>query len=61
MKTRIMNNILYIEIPLQEPEKSKSGKTLIVASTGGFAKTTAEVDGKPVSINLNAFIPASKE
>lgn len=58
MKARIMNNTLYIEIPLQTPTPSKTGKTLIVASTGGFAVTTAEVDGKQVSINLNAFVSA---
>jgi len=56
VKATIKDNVLIIEIPLQAPEKSKSGKTLIVASTGGFAKTAAEVNGKQVSINLNAFI-----
>jgi hypothetical protein len=58
MKARIMNGVLTIEIPLQTPTPSKTGKTLIVASTGGFTVTTAEVDGKQVSINLNAFVAA---
>jgi len=48
---------LVIRIPLQDPKPSKTGKTLLVASTGGFQKTTAEVDGKPVTVGVNAFIP----
>jgi hypothetical protein len=36
---------------------SQSGKTLVVASTRGNLKTTAMIDGKPVTVGLNAYIP----
>ena len=52
----IKDNNLVITIPLQKPELSSTGKTYIVASTRGFAHTTAVVDGKPVSVSVNAYI-----
>jgi hypothetical protein len=56
MKVEIKNKKLYIEIDLEEPTPSSSGKTLVVASTHGNTITTAEVNGKPVTIGLNAYI-----
>ena len=56
MNVEIKNNKLCIEIDLEKPTPSSSGKTLVVASTRGNALTTVEVDGKPVTIGLNAYI-----
>ena len=56
MKVEIKDNKLYIEIDLQTPTPSTSGKTLVVASTRGNTVTSAMVDGKPVTIGLNAYI-----
>ena len=56
MKVEIKNKKLYIEIDLEEPTRSASGKTLVVASTHGNTVTTAEVNGKLVTIGLNAYI-----
>ncbi len=56
MKVEIKENKLYIEIDLEEPTPSSSGKTLVVASTRGNTVTTAQVNGKPVTIGLNAYI-----
>jgi hypothetical protein len=56
MTATIENGILKIEIPLERPEPSKSGKTLIVATSHGIQQTSATVNGKHVSIGLNAFI-----
>jgi hypothetical protein len=56
MNVEIKNNKLYIEIDLEKPTPSSSGKTLVVASTRGNVVTSAEVDGKPVTIGLNAYI-----
>lgn len=56
MNVEIKDNKLYIEIDLQEPTPSSSGKTLVVASTRGNVVTSAQVDGKPVTIGLNAYI-----
>jgi hypothetical protein len=56
MNVEIKNNKLYIEIDLETPTPSASGKTLVVASTRGNAVTTAKVNDKPVIIGLNAYI-----
>ena len=47
---------LTIEVPVSL-RPSKSGKTMLVASSGGNVTTTATVDGKPVTVGLNAYIP----
>ena len=58
MKATIENGELVIRIPVQDPPRpSKTGKTLIVATSGGNVATTANVDGKPVIVGLNAYIP----
>lgn len=49
-------NELVIRIPLQTPQPSASGKTLIVATSSGITTTSATINGKPVKIGLNAFI-----
>lgn len=46
---------LTISLPIQR-QQSKSGKSLLVASSGGIKATTVQVDGKPVQVGLNAFI-----
>jgi hypothetical protein len=56
MNVEIKDNKLFIEIDLETPTPSSSGKTLILASTHGNTVTTAQVDGKPVIIGLNAYI-----
>ena len=51
---------LTITLPLEEnPVASKSGKNLTVASTRGNFRSDAEVDGKPVTVGVNAYIPAN--
>jgi hypothetical protein len=50
MTVEIKNNKLCIEIDLEKPTPSSSGKTLVVASTRGNTVTSVEVDGKPVTI-----------
>lgn len=53
----IEKNELVIRIPLNSPPvPSASGKTLVVASTRGNVRTDIEIDGKPVTIGLNAYI-----
>lgn len=47
---------LVLTMDLQAATPSKSGKTKIVATTGGFVQTIAKVDGQPVSVSVNAFI-----
>ncbi len=56
MQATIEGNMLVIRIPMQTPAPSASGKTLIVASSGGNKATTATVNGKPVVVGLNAYL-----
>jgi len=58
MKAEIKGNDLVITIPMQEPTPSASGKTLVIASTHGNMSTTLMVQGKPVTVGLNAYIKA---
>jgi hypothetical protein len=56
MNVEIRDKKLCIEIDLEEPTPSASGKTLVVASTRGNTVTTAEINGKLITIGLNAYI-----
>ena len=56
MKAEIKDGNLVVTIPMQEPAPSASGKTLVVASSRGNKATTAEVNGKPITIGFNAYI-----
>ena len=56
MTVEVKGNKLYIEIDLETPTPSTSGKTLVVASSRGNVVTTAEWAGKPITIGLNAYI-----
>jgi len=56
METKIENGNPVISIPLHAPRPSATGKTLIVASTGGNVVTSATIDGKPVAVGLNAYV-----
>jgi hypothetical protein len=57
MKVTIENNELVIRMPVQNPpQPSKSGKTLIIATSSGNVTTSCMVDGKPVIIGVNAYI-----
>lgn len=56
MTAKIEGNNLVITIPMTTPRPSASGKTLVVASSGGNKATAAIVDGKPVTIGVNAYI-----
>ena len=56
MTVEINNGKLCIEIDLETPTPSSSGKTLVVASTHGNTVTNVMIEGKPVTIGLNAYI-----
>jgi len=52
MKATIKDNTLHVEIPLQRPTPSATGKTLTVATSRGNQPTEARIDGKPVIVGL---------
>ena len=57
MKARIEGGKLIVEIDMQAPTPSASGKTQVIASSHGNQTTEAEVNGKKVVVGLNAYIP----
>lgn len=46
---------LVIKLPVDK-KPSKTGKSILIASSGGNKQTTLVVDGQPVFVGLNAFI-----
>jgi hypothetical protein len=55
---KIEGNELVMRLPLNDkPERSASGKTLVVASTRGNKETDCVVNGKRVIVGINAYIP----
>lgn len=64
MNGKIKDGTLVLELPLQKPKVSKSGKTLIVASSRGVQRLAAKLGGKNVCVTVNAFIypdPAAED
>lgn len=60
MQATIANNKLTITIDLaKELVPSSTGKSLIVASSGGWTGTAAEVNGQNVSVNVTAIVKNS--
>jgi hypothetical protein len=57
METKLEGNFLVIRLPLQQARPSKTGKTLVIASTGAPVKTGAEHKGKTITVNVSAWIP----
>jgi hypothetical protein len=56
MNGKIQDGHLIIEVPLQEPEMSSTGKTRVVASSHGVQRLAVQVDGKNVYVTANAFV-----
>jgi hypothetical protein len=61
MEARIEDGKLVIELSLEKPRPSSTGKTLLVASTRGVQRTTARLKGKTISMVVNAFIPRDRD
>jgi hypothetical protein len=57
-QVKVEGTNLVITIPMQQPTPSASGKTLVVASTHGNQVTSTLVNGKAVTLGLNAYIRA---
>jgi hypothetical protein len=55
LKQKIEDNKLIITCDLEAPTPSASGKTLVVASIRGNMKTDLTVNGKALTIGLNAY------
>ena len=59
MTARLEGKKLIIEIDCEPtPRPSATGKTLVVASSHGNQATTTQVNGKPLTVGVNAYIRA---
>ena len=47
---------LRIEMPIEKPTPSRSGKTMIVASTHGNLTTDVRCRRRPIVVSVNAFV-----
>ncbi len=57
MKVELKDGNLVITMPINpNPSPSASGKTLVVASSSGNKQTDVIVNGKNVTIGVNAYI-----
>lgn len=62
LQVRQRGNVLRIELPLEEPTSSNSGKTMLVASTHGGKTTEVFYKGSRIVVNASAFIyPEAKQ
>ena len=60
MKVEVKNGRIIISLKLWKPTASKSGKTLLVASTRGVRRSTVKIGGRWVRIIAHAFIDVGR-
>jgi len=62
MKAEIKGENLVVTIPLLKPLKpSKTGRTLLVATSAGNKEVACKVNGQNIRIGLNAFVYPSPQ
>jgi len=61
LKMQQNGNVVKIELPLEKPKPSKSGKTMVVASTHGVKTTEVRYKGRNIVVVANAFIYPNKK
>ena len=60
MKVEVKNGRIIISLKLRKPTASKSGKTLLVASTLGVRRSSVKMRDKWVRVIAHAFIDANR-
>jgi hypothetical protein len=57
MKVTIRRGIMFIKLPVINPSrKSKTGKSLLVATSRGPRRTALRYEKKPLIVNVNAYV-----
>jgi hypothetical protein len=57
MKAKVRKNILHIWLPIIDPPRlSKSGKTLLIASSNGPKRTALKINGKPAIAIVTVYV-----
>jgi hypothetical protein len=60
IRVKQKGNVLRIELPLEKPKPSTSGKSMLVASTHGVKTTEVFCEGRRIAVNASAFIYPKK-
>jgi len=60
MKAIVENGYLILHLKLQKPHPSKSGKSMLIATTRGPRRTNLKWKGKTVRVIANAFYDKAK-
>jgi hypothetical protein len=60
MEVRIKRNTLHIMLDLEDPTPSATGKTEVVAGTGGRWRSGLKINGKPLWLIATAYIYPDK-
>lgn len=55
IKVKHDGETLKIYLPIEKPHASRSGKSMLIASTYGPKTTTVEYDGRKIVVVANAF------
>jgi len=55
MQVKIEQGNLIIELPIV-PHPSKTGKTIVIATSAGNQPTTCQFQGQVVTVGVNAYI-----
>jgi hypothetical protein len=61
IKVKQHGKTLVVEMPLEKPVPSKSGKTLLLASTHGVITTDIQFSGRQIALVANAFVYPKKK
>jgi hypothetical protein len=62
MKFRMRSGIIIITLPVIDPARpSKSGKTLLVATSRGGRRTSLRSHGRPVFVNANVYVRPAEQ
>ena len=57
LEAKIEDGHLVVRVPMQTPKPSATGKTLVVATTGGNQALTTTEDGKAaIYVGVNAYV-----
>lgn len=57
MTATIEKNELVLRLPINR-RPSKTGKNIVIASTNGNVPSTLQVEGKTVTVGVNAYFKA---
>jgi hypothetical protein len=59
-RAKLKDKVLVIELPLQEPKISASGKGIVVASTRGPLDTGIDFKGSDIFVVANTYVKNPK-